>query len=327
MAAMKALVTGATGFIGRRLLERLERPVVLSREPDRAMQELERFHVAAARWDPMLGPPPAQVFDGVDVVFHLAGEPIAAGRWTKARKQRICDSRVVGTKHLVDGLAKLSKRPPVLVSASAVGYYGSRGDEELTETSAPGDDFLADVCIAWEKAALEAERLGIRVVLSRTGVVLGRGAALEKMLRPFKLGLGGRLGSGRQWMPWIHLDDIVGLLIFAAEQAAIRGPMNAVAPTPITNRQFTRSLARTLHRPAFMPAPYFGMRLLFGEFASILFASQRVLPKVAEQHGYRFKYPEIDGALAEILGDGGGKSVSRAASGHPRQWVAGDRTP
>jgi uncharacterized protein (TIGR01777 family) len=162
---------------------------------------------------------------------------------------------------------------------------------------------MADVCIAWEKAALEAERLGIRVVLSRTGVVLGRGAAREKMLRPFKLGLGGRLGSGRQWMPWIHLDDFVGLLLFAAEQTSIRGPMNAVSPTSITNRQFTRSLARTLHRPAFMPAPYFGMRLLFGEFASILFASQRVLPKVAEQHGYQFNYPEIDGALAEILGD------------------------
>jgi uncharacterized protein (TIGR01777 family) len=327
MAAMKALVTGATGFIGRKLLERLDRPVVLSREPDRAMRELDRFHVAAARWDPMLGPPPAQVFDGVDVIFHLAGEPIAAGRWTKARKHRICDSRVVGTKHLVDGLAKLSKRPSVLVSASAVGYYSSRGDEELTETSAPGDDFLADVCIAWEKAALEAERLGIRVALCRTGVVLGRGGALEKMLRPFKLGLGGRLGSGRQWMPWIHLDDIVGLLLFAADQPSIRGPMNAVSPTPITNRQFTRSLARTLHRPAFMPAPYFGMRLLFGEFASILFASQRVLPKVAEQHGYRFKYPEIDGALTEILGGGDGRSASRAASGHPRQWVAGDRTP
>jgi uncharacterized protein (TIGR01777 family) len=303
MAAMKALVTGATGFIGQKLLERLERPVVLSREPDRAMRSLDRFHVAAAYWDPMAGPPPAQVFDGVEVIFHLAGEPIAGGRWTKARKQRICDSRVVGTKHLVDGLAKLDRRPPVLVSSSAVGYYGSRGDEELTEASAPGDDFLADVCIAWEKAALEAERLGIRVVLSRTGVVLGRGGALEKMMVPFKLGLGGRLGSGRQWMPWIHRDDLVGLLLFAAEQASIRGPMNAVAPTPITNRQFTRSLARALHRPAFLPAPYFGTRLLFGEFASVLFASQRVLPKVAEEHGYRFKYPEIDGALKEILGD------------------------
>jgi uncharacterized protein len=298
---MRALVTGATGFVGQRLLERLENPVVLSREPDRAMKALARFRVAAARWDPMLGPPSADVFNGIDVIFHLAGEPIADGRWTKARKQRICDSRVIGTKHLVDGLAKLDRRPPVLVSSSAVGYYGSRGDELLTESSAPGDDFLADVCVAWEKAAIEAERLGMRVVLSRTGVVLGRGGALKKMLVPFKLGLGGRLGSGRQYMPWIHLDDLVGLMLFAAEQQANRGPMNAVAPTPITNREFTRALAHALHRPAILPAPYFGMRLLFGEFASILFASQRVLPDVATKQGYKFQYPEINTALAEIL--------------------------
>ncbi len=298
---MRALVTGATGFIGRRLLERLDNPVVLSREPDRAMQSLSRFRVAAARWDPMLGPPPAEVFNGVDVIFHLAGEPIAGGRWTKARKQRICDSRVVGTKHLVDGLTKLDRRPPVLISSSAVGFYGSRGDEELTESSPPGDDFLADVCIAWEKSALEAERLGIRVVLSRTGVVLGREGALEKMLKPFKLGVGGRLGSGRQWMPWIHVDDLVGLLLFAAERSEIRGPMNSVAPTPITNRQFTRALATALHRPSIFPAPYFGMRLLFGEFASILFASQRVIPEVATKLGFNFRYSTIEAALAEIL--------------------------
>ncbi|HKD37053.1 MAG TPA: TIGR01777 family oxidoreductase [Pirellulales bacterium] len=294
-------MTGGTGFVGRRLLERLDGSVVLSREPDRAMRSLSQFRVTAAGWDPMLGPPAADVFDGIDVVFHLAGEPIAAGRWTRARKQRICDSRVIGTKHLVEGLAKLDRRPPVLVSASAVGYYGSRGDEVLTESSAPGDDFLADVCVAWEKAALEAERLGMRVVLSRTGVVLGRGGALEKMLRPFKLGLGGRLGSGRQWMPWIHLDDLVGLLLFAAEQDEIHGPMNAVAPTPITNRQFTRALAHTLHRPAILPAPYFGMRLAFGEFASVLFASQRVIPEIAMKAGFKFQCPEIERALGEIV--------------------------
>jgi uncharacterized protein len=298
---MRALVTGATGFVGQRLLARLENPVVLSREPDRAMQSLARFRVAAARWDPMLGPPPADVFNGIDVIFHLAGEPIAEGRWTKARKQQICDSRVIGTKHLVDGLATLERRPPVLVSSSAVGYYGSRGDEMLTESSTPGDDFLADVCVAWEKAAIDAERLGMRVVFSRTGVVLGRGGALKKMLLPFKLGLGGRLGSGRQYMPWVHLDDLVGMLLFAAEQQAIRGPMNAVSPTPITNRVFTRALAGALHRPACLPVPYLGMRLAFGEFASVLFASQRVIPEVATKHGYRFQSPEINAALAEIL--------------------------
>jgi uncharacterized protein (TIGR01777 family) len=298
---MRALVTGATGFIGRRLLERLENPVVLSRAPDRAMKALAQLRVTAAGWDPMLGPPAADVFDGIDVVFHLAGEPIAGGRWTKARKQRICDSRVIGTKHLVDGLAKLGRRPPVLVSSSAVGYYGSRGDEVLTESSAPGDDFLADVCVAWEKAAIEAERIGMRVVLSRNGVVLGRGGALEKMLKPFKLGVGGRLGRGRQWMPWIHFDDLVDLMLFAAERDDIRGPMNAVAPAPITNRQFTRALACTLHRPAFLPAPYLGLRLAFGEFASVLFASQRVVPEVAMKAGFKFQYPEIEAALGAIL--------------------------
>jgi hypothetical protein len=298
---MRALVTGATGFIGRRLLERLENPVVLSREPERAMKALAKFRVAAVCWDPMRGPPTADVFTGIDAVFHLAGEPIASGRWTKARKQRICDSRVIGTKHLVDVLAKLDRRPRVLVSASAVGYYGSRDDEVLTETSAPGDDFLADVCVAWEKAASEAERLGVRVVLCRNGVVLGHGGALEKMLTPFKLGLGGRLGSGRQWMPWIHLDDLVALLLFVAEREDIRGPVNAVAPTPITNREFTRSLARALHRRAILPAPYFGMRLMFGQFASVLFASQRVIPEVETKAGFKFRYPEIDSALEEIL--------------------------
>jgi uncharacterized protein (TIGR01777 family) len=298
---MRALVTGATGFIGRRLMERLENPLVLSREPDRAMKALSQFRVTAAGWDPMLGPPAADVFDGIDAVFHLAGEPISAGRWTKARKQRICDSRVIGAKHLVDGLAKLERRPPVFVSSSAVGYYGSRGDEVLTESSAPGDDFLADVCVAWEKAAIEAERLGMRVVISRNGVVLGRGGALEKMLKPFKFGVGGRLGSGRQWMPWIHLDDLVGLMLFAAEREDIRGPMNSVSPTPVTNRQFTRALARTLRRPAILPAPYFGMRLAFGEFASVLFASQRVIPEAATKAGFKFQYPEIEAALGEIL--------------------------
>ncbi|HEY2147070.1 MAG TPA: TIGR01777 family oxidoreductase [Pirellulales bacterium] len=298
---MRALVTGATGFIGRRLLERLENPVVLSREPDRAMKSLSQFRITAAAWDPMLGPPAADVFDGIDVVFHLAGEPIAAGRWTKARKQRICDSRVIGTKHLVDGLAKLDHRPRVLVSSSAVGYYGSRGDEALIESSVPGDDFLADVCVAWEKAALEAERLGMRVALSRTGVVLGHGGALEQMLKPFKLGVGGRLGNGRQWMPWIHLDDLVGLLLFAAEREDIRGPFNGVAPTSITNRQFTRALAHALHRPAVLPAPYFGIRLALGEFASVLFASQRVIPQAATNAGFQFQYSQIEAAVGQIL--------------------------
>jgi uncharacterized protein (TIGR01777 family) len=300
---MRALVTGATGFIGQRLLERLERPVVLSRDPERAKNDLSRFRATAFAWDAMAGPPPEEAFEGVDAVIHLAGESIAGGRWTKARKQAIFDSRAIGTKHLVEGLRRLKTRPRVLVSGSAVGYYGSRGDELLTEASAPGTgDFLADVCIAWEKAAREAEPLGIRVVLSRTGVVLGKGGPLAKMLPPFRFGLGGPLGNGRQWMPWIHLDDMVELLLHMANTESILGPVNAVAPHPVTNRQLAKTIGKQLHRPAILPAPYFGLRLLLGEFAKILFDSQRCVPEVAERSGFQHKYPELAGALAAILG-------------------------
>jgi uncharacterized protein (TIGR01777 family) len=299
---MKALVTGATGFIGQRLLEQLDRPVVLSRDPDRAKRLLSRFGATAFRWDSLAGPPPEQAFEGVDVVFHLAGESIAAGRWTKARKQAIYDSRVVGTKNLVEGMRRLQQRPRVLVSGSAVGYYGSRGDELLTEASSPGvDDFLADVCIGWEQAAFEAQSLGVRVVLSRTGVVLGNGGPLEKMLPPFRFGFGGPLGSGRQWMPWIHLDDAVGLLWHMANTESIVGPINTVAPQAVTNREFAKALGKQLHRPAILPTPYFGLRLLLGEFAKILFDSQRCVPEVAQRIGYQYKYPELAGALAAIL--------------------------
>ena len=208
-------------------------------------------------WDPLDGPPPAEAFDGVDVVFHLAGESVAEGRWTAAQKARIRESRVLGTRHLVEGISRAERRPRVLVSASAVGYYGDRGDEELTESSPPASDFLAEVCIAWEKEALAAEEAGVRVVTARTGIVLGAGGgALGKMLTPFKLGAGGPLGNGRQWMPWIHVDDLARLYLHAADTDAVRGPMNAVAPNPVTNSEFTKALGRAVHRPAFMPAPF-----------------------------------------------------------------------
>ncbi len=299
---MRALVTGATGFIGRQLLPHLDQPIVLSREPDRAMQKLAQFGVTAFHWDPMEGPPPAKAFEGVGTIFHLAGEPIASGRWTAWRKNAIRDSRVLGTKNLIAGLGKLDRRPSVLVSGSAVGYYGSRGDEELTETASRGHDFLADVCVDWEAAASEAKALGMRVVLSRTGVVLGREGALQKMMLPFKLGLGGPLGNGKQWMPWIHVDDLVGLLLHAASNPVVSGPMNGVAPQSVTNREFTRALAKALHRPALLPVPYFGIRLALGEVAQVLFASQRVLPAVAQGAGYTFRYPEIHAALEQIIG-------------------------
>ncbi|RLS82113.1 MAG: TIGR01777 family protein [Planctomycetota bacterium] len=299
---MKTLVTGGTGMVGPRLLRMLDQPVILSRNPERAREKVGHLVGRIIRWDPMAGPPPAEAFAGVEAVFHLAGESVAEGRWTAAQKARIRDSRVVGTRNLVQGIAQVSDRPRVLVSASAVGYYGDRGEEELTESASPGRDFLADVCVAWEKEALAAEKLGVRVVTERTGIVLGAGGgALAKMLTPFKLGAGGPLGNGRQWMPWVHVSDLARLYLHAAEHESIRGPMNAVAPHPVRNSEFTKALGRQLRRPAFMPAPYLGLRLLFGEFAQVLFASQRVVPQVALDTGFTFQYPDIAAALKEIL--------------------------
>ena len=299
---MKALVTGGTGFVGPRLLRLLDQPVVVSRNPERARRSIGHLAGRIVRWDPLEGPPPPEAFAEVDVVYHLAGESVAEGRWTAAQKARIRDSRVIGTQHLVQGIAQAAAKPRVLVSASAVGYYGDRGDEELTEAASPADDFLADVCVEWEREALAARSSGVRVVTARTGIVLGAGGgALAKMLTPFKLGAGGPLGNGRQWMPWVHVADLARLYVHAADHAEIDGPMNAVAPNPVRNSEFTRALGRQLHRPAFMPAPYIGLRILFGEFAKVLFASQRVIPRVALDTGFVFQYPDIAAALREIL--------------------------
>ncbi len=298
---MQALVTGATGFIGKALCARLERPRVLSRTPEAARAALGA--VDPFPWDAEGGPPPVEAVEGVEAVFHLAGDPVAAGRWTAERKRAIRDSRVLGTRHLVASLAAAKARPKVLVSASAVGLYGDRGDEALAESAAPGGDFLAEVCAAWEAEGAKARDLGLRVVHLRIGVVLGPGGgALAKMLTPFRLGVGGTLGSGRQWMPWIHRDDVVGLALFAAGDAAVSGPVNAAAPGAATNREFTKALGRVLRRPTLLPAPRFGLRLAFGEFADVLFASQKVVPKAALDAGYRFSFPEVEGALRDAVG-------------------------
>jgi uncharacterized protein (TIGR01777 family) len=298
---MKALVTGATGFIGRKLIARLERPVVLSRNAEKARQTLA--DVEAYSWDAERTPAPARAFEGVDVVFHLAGEPVAEGRWSDEKKRRIRESRRLGTKNLVEGMRQSDHKPGVLVSASAVGYYGDRGDEILDEQSPPGNDFLAQVCREWEAAALAAQELGLRVTNPRIGIVLGNGGgALEKMLPPFRLGLGGRLASGRQWMPWVHVDDIVGMLLYAAQQESLRGPFNAVAPHPCTNREFTQQLASALHRPALFPVPALALKIAVGEFGQILLASQRAIPRAIQAAGYQFAYPELRGALAAIVG-------------------------
>ena len=297
---MRALVTGATGFIGPHLLALLDRPVVLTRSAAGAHEALAGRDVEIHECDLNSSPPHPGVFDGVDVVFNLAGENVASGRWTKDRKRRIRESRVQGTRNLVDALGRLpeANRPKALISASAVGYYGSRGEETLTEDSGPGDDFLAEVCAAWEGETHRAAGYGMRTCMLRIGVVLGpRGGALAKMLTPFKLGLGGRLGSGRQWMPWIYVEDLARLFLHVAKQDATNGPVNAVAPGIVRNREFTKALARELHRPAFLPAPYFGLRLLFGEFAKVLFASQKVEPRVAQEAGFAFRYPRLPEAL------------------------------
>jgi uncharacterized protein (TIGR01777 family) len=301
--SMRALVTGATGLVGRRLLAKLDRPVVLSRDPTRAGQTLGEFEVTAYAWDPAREAPPVQAFENVEVVFHLAGESIAEGRWTAAKKRRLRDSRVAGTRNLVATLRQLTDTPRVLISASAIGYYGDRDDEVLTESSRAGEGFLPEICIEWEGESQRAVEFGMRVVNPRIGIVLSKdGGALAKMLPLFRSGMASPLGKGRQWVSWIHQEDLVRLLMFAAEQETLSGPVNATAPGPVTNRDFTNTLASVLHRPAFLPpVPRAALLLTMGEFANVLLESQRVSPSLAEQAGYRFEYPDLRDALANLL--------------------------
>jgi uncharacterized protein (TIGR01777 family) len=248
----------------------------------------------------MSGEPPEAVLKDADAVIHLAGEPVAQ-RWTPEAKRRIRASRVDGTEHLVRAMSKLAKPPAVLVSTSAIDYYGERGDEELTESSGPGSGFLADVCAGWEQAATGAEALGVRVVRLRFGLVLGMGGAMALMLTPFKMGLGGRLGDGAQWMAWIHVDDVVGLICSAIDQESLGGAVNATAPNPVRNTQFTQTLARVLRRPAFFSVPVWAMKLMFGEMSQVMLASHRVLPRSAERAGFKFAFPDLGPALRNLL--------------------------
>jgi uncharacterized protein (TIGR01777 family) len=299
-ASGRTLITGATGLIGRALLSRIENAVVLTRDPTRVGARLGA--VEAHAWKPEAEPPPQSALRDVDVVFNLAGEPVAKGRWTREKKRRIRDSRVIGTRHLVAAIADLEPRPRVLVSASASGYYGDRGDEKLHEGSTAGRGFLAEVCAEWEREALAARHLGVRVVCVRTGIALAPGGgALARMLIPFRMGLGGPLGNGRQWMPWIHIEDVVGLLQHAAGDDRMKGPVNAVGPRTATNAELARALGRVLHRPAVLPIPRLMLRVVFGEMSKMLTASQRVLPRVAESCGYVFGHADLEGALADIL--------------------------
>lgn len=296
---MKTLITGGTGFVGQHLAKKLLRPIIAGRSVEKIKQLFGDSEVRM--WDGSPNPDPS-FLDGVDTIFHLAGESLFHGRWNAAKKNRIRASRVDGTRHLVDLIAGMSNRPSTLICSSAIGYYGSQGDAILTERSAPGNDFLAQVCRDWENEALRAEEYGVRVVLIRTGVVLGEnGGALAQMLPPFKLGLGGRLGSGRQYMSWIHIDDLTAIMLYAMENQNLRGPVNAVAPLPVTNSDFTRILAAILHRPALLPVPGFALKLLLGEFAEVLLGSQRVQPAALQQAGYTYSFPEIKDALKKLI--------------------------
>ncbi len=289
---MRITLTGATGFIGKRLvaalLDRGDDLTILTRTPKAGNNPR---YVA---WD-------AAKSLEADAVIHLAGESVAQ-RWTAEVKQRIRASRIETTRALVAALERAPRKPQVLISASAIGIYGSRGDELLTETSKPGSGFLEDVCIEWERESQRAADLGIRVVNPRIGIVLGAGGgALERMLTPFKMGVGGRLGSGEQWMSWIHIADVVGLILFVLDHADLRGPMNATAPNPVRNADFTAELAAALHRPAVLTTPAFALKLAFGEMAAVILASQRVLPRVALDAGYQFQFQDLRPALEDIL--------------------------
>ena len=273
---MTIAVTGATGFIGNRLMASLGK----------------EGRAVSLRGD-------LSGIAGAEAVVNLAGEPVSQ-RWTKSVRDEIRSSRVDGTRRLVDAMR--ANPPRVLVNASAVGFYGSRGNELLTESSEPADDFLGHVCKEWEREAMRAEEVGVRVVCIRNGVVLGKGGgALDKMMLPFKLGLGGKVGDGQQWMAWVHLDDAVGLIEFAISSAKTRGPLNAVSPNPVTNAEFTKALAAALHRPAILPVPKIALHLLFGDMAQIVYASQRAMPEAALRDGYRFRFPKLDDALRSLM--------------------------
>ena len=303
---MKVVVTGATGMIGsalvRALVERGDEVTALSRSPEGAARELG---VVVAAWkDPLSEPAPAEALRGRDAVVHLAGAPVAQ-RWSDDARHDIRDSRVLGTRNLVAGLAALqeTERPGTLVSQSASGWYGDRGDERLDESAPAADDFLARVTLGWETEARRAEELGVRVVTTRTGVVLAEtGGALEKMLPPFKLGVGGPVAGGRQYVPWIHLDDVLGAILFCLDTPAAAGPVNLSAPEPVTNRELSRVLGRVLHRPAVAPIPALAVRLLYGEMSHVVTTGQRAVPARLLELGYEFRRPDLEDALREATG-------------------------
>lgn len=300
---MRVLMTGATGFVGQRLvralIERGDEVVVLSRDAESARARLPGIRSAHA-WQALDEVAPRAAFEGVDVVVHLAGETVV-GRWTEAKKRAIHESRSVGTRNLVAGMQGAGAS--ALISASAIGYYGDRGETELREAESAGEDFLARVCLDWEREARGAEALGARVTCARIGVVLGdEGGALDKMLPIFKAGGGGPIGGGRQWWSWIHIDDLIGALCWLIDDGGPAGPVNVVAPGVCRQRDFASALGEAVHRPTFIPTPAFAIKLALGGFAVELLASRRVLPGVLEEAGFPFAHPEIGEALRHLVG-------------------------
>jgi uncharacterized protein len=296
---VRVAVVGATGLIGRRLCAAL----VARGDEVRAVSRGGDAGVAGVDdvcWDPVDGPPPPAALDGAEALVNLAGAPIAGRRWTAARKRLIRESRITTTR-LLAGALGADDRPRTLVNASAVGYYGPR-EEVVDEDSPPGSDFLADTCVAWEREALRAEERGVRVVRVRTGIVLAReGGALPQMARPVSLFAGGPIGSGRQWVPWIHIDDEVGLILLALDRDDLRGPLDAVAPRPVRQRELVRALGRVLDRPTVVPAPAVAVRLALGEMATMALDGQHVIPRVAEEAGYGWAFADLEAALRHLL--------------------------
>jgi hypothetical protein len=296
---MKILVSGSHGLVGKALIASLTSDgheiVCLVRSKPSGAAEVE--------WDPNQGRIDAANLEGLDAVVHLAGESIASSRWSDEKKRAIRESRVKGTALLSEALSKLSRPPAVFLSASAIGYYGNRGDELLTEKSLPGNDFLADVCVEWENATKPAIEKGIRTVHARFGIILdAKEGALAKMLTPFRMGIGGRIGGGKQWMSWIAIEDVVNGLKFLIGDGTVSGPLNFTAPNPVTNAEFTKTLGRVLSKPTFFPVPEFGVKLAFGEMGeALLLGSQRVKPDVLEQKGFGFTYPTLGSALKHLL--------------------------
>jgi uncharacterized protein (TIGR01777 family) len=303
---VKVAVTGATGTIGREVVralrERRHEVTVLSRDPHRARSTLGEGVEAFAWRSPKDESPPAEALRGRDGIVHLLGEPLAQ-RWTDSAKREIRDSRVLSTRNLVTALRDLEERPAVLVSQAASGYYGPRGEERVDESEPPSEDFLAQLVVEWEDAARDAEELGVRVVTTRTGIVLSReGGALKEMLLPFRLGVGGPVAGGGQYMPWIHVEDTAGALVFCLENEAASGAVNLSAPEPATNKEFSKALGRVLRRPAVMPVPGLAVKLLYGEMATTVTSGVRMVPSRLEALGYRFRHPQLEDALRAAMG-------------------------